>query len=302
MTAILSSRPLRLAAVLAVVLTSLLVPAVAASAQTTTVFYASPTATGAVPCAQSSPCSLTGAIAAAEATAGPVEILVGPGTYSAVISGTTTDYVIDDTSTASGSSFSLVGSGQSSTVLDGSAVNLPLMIEDTTTVPVTLSHLSVENGYGLLAGGIASNMAEPLSVTNVTITGCTSETNGGGLSGAASATISNSTFTGDAASDEGGGAQDNGSAIVSNSTFTGNIASEGAVCSSTRTPRSPARPSTQTVVRAIPPALAAGCTPAARPPSPAQFSITTQVPEPSSAPPCRPPTQTSRETQAMGSP
>ena len=113
-------------------------------------------------------------------------------------------------------SLKIIGSGATTTIVDGGGVNTVVTI-GSGTPNVILSKLTVRNGYSQdYSGGI--NNWGTLTVNKSTIAG-----NGGGITNAGTLTINNSTISGNA----GGGIVSYGMLMVNNSTITGNNAYQG---------------------------------------------------------------------------
>ena len=117
----------------------------------------------------------------------------------------------------------LIGSGASTTILDGGAINTVVTIYST----VTLSGLTIQDGNAFQAGGIYN--AGTLTINNSTISNNFAQFRyrgfGGGIYNYGGLTINNSTVSGNGAI-LGGGIYNFGTVTISRSTISGNDASD----------------------------------------------------------------------------
>jgi hypothetical protein len=122
-----------------------------------------------------------------------------------------------------GISLKILGASTRTTIIDGGGVNTVVGIP-TTNPTVTLSNLTIRNGFG----GIYNNGT--LLVSSSTINGNTAS-GGGGISNGGRLTIRNSTISGNVARSafggRGGGIANTGTLTLSNSTISGNLAPPG---------------------------------------------------------------------------
>ena len=130
-----------------------------------------------------------------------------------------------------GYSLTLAGSGASTTIIDGGAVNTVVSISST-GAQVNLSNLTIRNGHAQSGAGIFNNGT--LTINNSTVTnnhGTSSRfSTGGGVSNVGSLTVNNSTLSGNSVGsglDAAGGGINNywGTVTINNSTLSGNSAS-----------------------------------------------------------------------------
>jgi len=129
-----------------------------------------------------------------------------------------------------GFSLRLIGSGASTTIIDGGQTGTVVAISNS-SAQVTLSNLTIRNGEMLISGGGISNRGT-LTINKSTITdnlaiGGNPPTFGGGIANWGRVTINNSTITGNIAQGifgaaSGGGIANAGTATVNNSTLSGN--------------------------------------------------------------------------------
>ena len=137
-----------------------------------------------------------------------------------------------------GFSLNLIGSGASTTIIDGGGRNTVVTIPNTGSI-VTLSNLTFQHGSAQSGGGISNRGI--LTINSSTISGNTAFTSmrvgglgGGGILNSGTLTINNSTLSGNSAGCGVFGCADNGGAVLSyccgavsinNSTLNGNTAS-----------------------------------------------------------------------------
>src|SRR5437016_10854701 len=95
-----------------------------------------------------------------------------------------------------GFSLNVIGSGANTTIIDGGGVKTVVAISSTSAV-VTLSDLTIRNGYAFGGGGIGNFGI--LTINNSTVSGNRALYYGGGISNAGSATINNSIISGNKA-------------------------------------------------------------------------------------------------------
>jgi hypothetical protein len=133
-----------------------------------------------------------------------------------------------------GFSLKIVGSGASTTIIDGGGVNVVVRVSSRTHV--ILSGLTIQNGHTFIGGGGIDN-AGTLTINDSTISGNTSGV-GAGISNnrGGELTINKSTLSGNSASvflcilkkcryfGVGGGILNGGTLTINNSTLTGNSA------------------------------------------------------------------------------
>lgn len=142
-----------------------------------------------------------------------------------------------------GLSLSVIGSGASTTIIDGNAAGRVVTIHNS-SAQVTLSNITIRNG---LAGGVVPNgggidNVGTLTINNTTVSGNGARSTayrvpafGGGINNGGTATINNSTISGNSAwcailtcssaiGGGGGGIANSGTLTINNSTLNGNIA------------------------------------------------------------------------------
>jgi predicted outer membrane repeat protein len=118
------------------------------------------------------------------------------------------------------------GSGAGNTILRGLGTNSVVRVTNSVST-ATLKGLRITGGaWGTLGGGISSH-ADALTVTDCTVTGNTSTTNGGGIFSFAALVLNSSTVSGNGTNYRGGGILANGTLEVTNSTITDNWAESG---------------------------------------------------------------------------
>ena len=129
-----------------------------------------------------------------------------------------------------GLSLRLVGSGASTTILDGGGVNTVVTISNA-SAHVSLSKLTIQNG---VASGYGGGIYNPgtLTINNSTLSGNGAFYGGGGIYNPGTLTISNSTISGNSASTAGGGIWGPGTATLQNSVVANN---SGGNCRGTMT-------------------------------------------------------------------
>jgi len=123
-----------------------------------------------------------------------------------------------------GISLNLIGSGASTTIIDGAKANTVVTIS-TSSAKVNLSGVTIQHGLGVNGGGVYNNGA--LTINTAVIRWNTSQStttfaDGGGLYNNGTLIIANSTISGNSATSGGGGIQNSGSLTISNSTISGN--------------------------------------------------------------------------------
>jgi len=167
-------------------------------------------------------CSLREAIDAANTNPGADDVPVPAGTYLLTLG----QLVVSD-------AVSIVGEGQTNTIIDGNATDRVFDIEATSGV-VEISGVTIQNGNidSVLASG-GGIRAHSLTLTNSTVSGNNSSYYGGGIS-ARSLILINSTVSGNSAHYDGGDIWANpyaydgiGDLTLTNSTVSGNIANVG---------------------------------------------------------------------------
>jgi len=135
-----------------------------------------------------------------------------------------------------GFSLRMIGSGASTTIIDGGQTGTVVAISSSSAV-VTLSDLTSRNGFTRIFGAGISNSGT-LTINNSTITGNLADGGqrrcgaGAGIANGGTVTINNSTITGNGAAGPfhcgtGGGIANAGTATVNNSTLSGNGAGVG---------------------------------------------------------------------------
>jgi hypothetical protein len=131
-----------------------------------------------------------------------------------------------------GISLKVIGAGASTTIIDGGGVHRVVTIgASAQVIQVTLSNVTIRNGFSGAGGGIFSTNAT-LTVNNSTISGNLAmdgrllPSMGGGIYNYGTLTINNSTLIGNRAwiAGEGGGIISWGTLRINNSTLVGNIA------------------------------------------------------------------------------
>ena len=146
-------------------------------------------------------------------------------------------------------SLKIIGSGASTTIVDGGGVYSVVTVIPTTTATVVLSGLTIRNGTGGQGGGISSSGT--LTINNSSVSGnsgiqCTlfvgcSAGLGGGIYSSGTLTINNSTVSANEAfsgcfrlvcyAGLGGGIYSSGMLTINNSTISGNVADSGSAYS-----------------------------------------------------------------------
>jgi len=125
-------------------------------------------------------------------------------------------------------SLKIIGSSAATTIVDGNQDSYPVFI--ISSGRVVLSKLTIRNGWadGYQGGGVANTNGATTTITNSTISGNTSDDNGGGIFNSGKLTISDSTISGNTSveSGRGGGIMNGGKLTISNSTISGNNAAE----------------------------------------------------------------------------
>jgi len=95
-----------------------------------------------------------------------------------------------------GFSLNVIGSGANTTIIDGGGVKAVVVIPSTSAF-VTLSGLTIRNGYARAGGGIGNSGI--LTINNSTVSANRALWYGGGISNGGSATINNTTISGNKA-------------------------------------------------------------------------------------------------------
>jgi len=121
-----------------------------------------------------------------------------------------------------GFSLKVIGSGASTTIIDGGGINSVFYISKR-SAHVLLSKLTIQNGYTSGSGGGGICNLGTLTLTNTTISGNSADL-GGGIYNGGTLTVNKSTISGNSAG-WGGGIYDYGTQTVNNSTLSGNSAS-----------------------------------------------------------------------------
>jgi hypothetical protein len=135
-------------------------------------------------------------------------------------------------------SLNVIGSGASTTIIDGGGVATVVTIPNSTNAHITLSEMTIRNGFGEFGGGVSNGQGAVLTISRCSLTRNTAvEENfsgglGGGIynAGTATLTINNSTISGNSApssSGGGGGIYNHGTLTINNSTIGGNSAVNG---------------------------------------------------------------------------
>jgi hypothetical protein len=126
-------------------------------------------------------------------------------------------------------SLNVIGSGASTTIIDGGRASTVVTIS--TGSVVTLSGLTIRNGYASNGGGISNGGV--LTISNSTLSGSFAQVSGGGILNKGILTINNSTLSGNLAFASivlysyGGGIENFGTVTINNSTLSGNTAGCG---------------------------------------------------------------------------
>ena len=192
------------------------------------VFMVTNTNDGPVAHAGDLPGSLRQAIFDANAAAGADVIEFDSGLSGATITLTAGQLSITD-------SLSIQGLGAANLTINANSQSRIFNVDDgnpSTNIDVTIDGLTLTGGSvsGIDGGAIYST--ENLTVSNSTISGNSTDRNGGGIYAAlgdGATTILNSTLSGNAASGNGGGfySINAGTTIIQNSTISGNMAADG---------------------------------------------------------------------------
>jgi len=131
-----------------------------------------------------------------------------------------------------GISLNVIGSGASTTIIDGRAAGTAVTISSGAAT-VILSNMTIRNGAANYGGGI--NNSGTLTINTSTITGNYANYAGGGIYNIAALAINNSTLSGNSASplplyphrSAGGGLYNGGTAVINSSTLSNNAARGG---------------------------------------------------------------------------
>lgn len=123
----------------------------------------------------------------------------------------------------------IVGSGSSTTIIDGGGVASVVTISST-TASVTLSRVTIRNGHAPSGAGIYNTGM--LTVSNATVSGSSAAYYGGGIYNSGALKVVNSTISGNTVSNNcynicqafGGGIYNKGTLNISNSTLSANSA------------------------------------------------------------------------------
>ncbi|MGA7991928.1 MAG: choice-of-anchor Q domain-containing protein [Thermoanaerobaculia bacterium] len=172
-------------------------------------------------------CTLRAAITEANTLGGgPHTITVPAGTYILAIVGTGEDNnLTGDLDILQG--MTINGAGADVTIIDANGIDRVFDIRSNS--PVTISNLTARNGNpgaGNDYGGIFNGNAKPLTLNNVTVSGCTARDGAGIANNSGNITLTNVTVSGNTATRNGGGIFTNsGSVALTNVTVSGNSAS-----------------------------------------------------------------------------
>jgi hypothetical protein len=125
-------------------------------------------------------------------------------------------------------SLKIVGSGAKTTIIDGGGINTVVAIS-TASAHVSLSKMTIRNGFAATGGGI--NNSGRLTISNITVSGNSTASNvgyGGGIYNSGTLKINYSTISGNSANshvaDHGGGIYNLGTLTINDSTASGNSA------------------------------------------------------------------------------
>lgn len=129
-----------------------------------------------------------------------------------------------------GLNLTIIGSGAQTTIIDGGHSGRVVTISNA-SANVSLSNLTIRNGYAVGVGGGIYNMGT-LTINRSSLSGNsvippsyhTIRSSGGGISNGGTLTINNSTLSGNTAPNGGGIFNNGGTLTISNSTINGNIA------------------------------------------------------------------------------
>src|SRR5579864_4790500 len=123
-----------------------------------------------------------------------------------------------------GFSLNIIGSGASTTIVDGRAVNTVVNISNA-TAHVTLSNVTIRNGLAINSAGV--NNSGTLTINGTIIRGNVAQSNttfarGGGVYNHGTLTINNSILMANSANTDAGGIFNTGGMTISRSTVSGN--------------------------------------------------------------------------------
>jgi predicted outer membrane repeat protein len=171
-------------------------------------------------------CTLRAAITEANSLGGgPHTINVPAGTYTLTIPGQgENNNLTGDLDILQG--MTINGAGADVTIVDAGGIDRVFDIRANS--PVTISNLTARNGNpgaGNDYGGISNGNAKPLTLNNVTVSGCTARDGAGIANNSGNITLTNVTVSGNSATRNGGGIFTNsGSVVLTNVTVSGNSA------------------------------------------------------------------------------
>jgi hypothetical protein len=122
-----------------------------------------------------------------------------------------------------GVNLKIIGSGVSTTIIDGGRVNRVLTVNSYAVV--SLSKLTMRNGYSSNGDGGGVYNDGTLAIQDAAISSNVASFRGGGVLNVGSLSVINSTMSGNGASTNGGGISNSGTIRIINSTLSGNTAS-----------------------------------------------------------------------------
>lgn len=190
------------------------------------------------------------AVDACAAGSGDDVIILPPGTYTLTLAGDEEEAALtgDLDLTAN---VTINGGGQANTIIDGNGLDRVFDVHDNTAV--TISGVTVSNGYAALGGGVRVNNGGELTLSHSRVSGSTAAIGGGGIyteglltlnhsrldgnsagslggggllsfSGANPVTVSHSEISDNSTTTSGGGIANYGTLLLVNSTLSGNSA------------------------------------------------------------------------------